>query len=389
MLATTEVPESVSSSELPPYFEDEGLDEFFASLNHSCYAHATPIPNDGVPYCPRVFDGWSCWNSTPAGHLAYAPCPEFVTGFDPRRIAFKVCTEDGSWYKHPSTDKPWSNYTTCVDMDDLNLRKMIITLYITGYAVSMVFLACSLLIFVAFRSLQCTRITIHKNLFASFLIDNILWIVWFSIMYKPEVLVENSFLCQTLHVVLHWFLVCNYFWMFCEGLHLHTVLVQAFIDEEKMIKWFYLIGWGIPTVLTLIYAAVRSQFHVDTEHCWINDSVFTIILSGPACLSLIINFVFLINILRILVTKLRSVTEQSTNQTRKAVRATLILIPLLGLHYLVTPFRPEPGSQGEDVYQMISAAVTSFQGLAVSLLFCFLNGEVLNALRRKLTISRV
>jgi len=46
---------------------------------------------------------------------------------------------------------------------------------------------------------------------------------------------------------------------------------------------------------------------------------------------------------------------------RKAVRATLILIPLLGLQYVLTPFRPPPGSPGEAVYEILAAIFTSFQ----------------------------
>ncbi|KAK4023994.1 hypothetical protein OUZ56_009385 [Daphnia magna] len=41
--------------------------------------------------------------------------------------------------------------------------------------------------------------------------------------------------------------------------------------------------------------------------------------------------------------------------------ATLILLPLLGLHYVVMPFRPEAGAPGEIAYQIVSAIFTSFQ----------------------------
>lgn len=34
-------------------------------------------------FCPGTWDGWLCWPDTPAGKSAYAPCPTFVTGFDP------------------------------------------------------------------------------------------------------------------------------------------------------------------------------------------------------------------------------------------------------------------------------------------------------------------
>lgn len=33
----------------------------------------------------------------------------------------KTCLPDGSWFKHPDSNKTWSNYTTCVDLDDLKV----------------------------------------------------------------------------------------------------------------------------------------------------------------------------------------------------------------------------------------------------------------------------
>lgn len=42
-------------------------------------------------------------------------------------------------------------------------------------------------------------------------------------------------------------------------------------------------------------------------------------------------------------------------------RATLLLVPLLGLQYVLTPFRPEPGHPFENAYEVISALTASFQ----------------------------
>jgi calcitonin receptor-like len=45
----------------------------------------------------------------------------------------------------------------------------------------------------------------------------------------------------------------------------------------------------------------------------------------------------------------------------QALRATLLLVPLLGLHYLVTPFRPSENHPWEGVYEVTSAITASFQ----------------------------
>lgn len=41
--------------------------------------------------------------------------------------------------------------------------------------------------------------------------------------------------------------------------------------------------------------------------------------------------------------------------------ATLLLVPLLGMQYILTPFRPEEGAKGASAYELISAVIISFQ----------------------------
>ncbi|KFB43711.1 AGAP001175-PA-like protein [Anopheles sinensis] len=52
------------------------------------------------------------------------------------------------------------------------------------------------------------------------------WIVWYKFVVEdPDVLKANVGWCVGLHILLHYLMLVNYFWMFCEGLHLHLVLV--------------------------------------------------------------------------------------------------------------------------------------------------------------------
>ncbi|XP_047490795.1 calcitonin gene-related peptide type 1 receptor-like isoform X1 [Penaeus chinensis] len=345
-----------------------------------------PLPDLALgPYCPRIFDGWSCWNDTPAGTRAFVQCPDFIPGFDPDRKGHKDCEEGGQWFSDPRTNRTWSNYTTCVDMSILKFHQGVNTVYISGYSVSLIALCISLFIFFYYKSLNCKRVTIHKNLFLSFIINNSMWLMWFFfVVNDPAVVNENGTGCQVLHVFLHYFMVSNYFWMFCEGLYLHTLLVVAFVAEDKIMKWFYLLGWGAPAVCAVAYGVARGSDAEQSMHCWMEDSNYNYILNVPVVVSMLLNLFFLVNIVRVLVTKLRAVnTAPHTNSTKKAVRATLILIPLLGLHYLLIPFRPPEGSTGEAIYHFISAFAASFQGLGVSLLFCFFNGEVLAIFKKK------
>lgn len=39
-------------------------------------------------------------------------------------FAHKLCEAGGAWFRHPETNKTWSNYTTCVNLDDFEVTKL-------------------------------------------------------------------------------------------------------------------------------------------------------------------------------------------------------------------------------------------------------------------------
>ncbi|XP_043593233.1 calcitonin receptor-like isoform X6 [Bombus pyrosoma] len=348
--------------------------------------NSTPPPE---PYCRMTFDGWSCWPNTPAGTTVYAPCPNFITGFDASLQAHKYCESNGTWFRHPESDQVWSNYTTCVNLQDLSWQQGISGLYEAGYAISLVALLLSLGILTYFRSLRCARTTLHMNLFASFAVNNALWLVWYRcIVANTDLLLNNEITCRLLHIILHYFLLTNYAWMLCEGFYLHTLLVSAFTSEHKLVKWLMGLGWPVPAVIVTIYASLRatSDDPADTGQCWINEGNYMNVLVYPVCVSTLLNVLFLFNIVRVLLMKLRAgptIGTQPSRSMRQAFRATLLLVPLLGLHYLVIPFRPPKNHPWEQFYEVLSAITASFQGLCVAVLFCFCNGEVIAQFKRR------
>jgi calcitonin receptor-like len=46
--------------------------------------------------------------------------------------------------------------------------------------------------------------------------------------------------------------------MLCEGFYLHTVLVAAFVSEQKLVRWLIAIGWGAPAIFIVIYSCFRG-----------------------------------------------------------------------------------------------------------------------------------
>ncbi|EZA57760.1 Calcitonin gene-related peptide type 1 receptor [Ooceraea biroi] len=304
-------------------------------------------------------------------------------------MAHKYCELNGTWFRHPESNQIWSNYTTCVNMQDLSWQQGINGIYEVGYAISLVALLLSLGILTYFRSLRCARITLHMNLFSSFAINNALWLIWYRVIVaNTDLLLSNGIPCHVLHVLLHYFLLTNYAWMLCEGFYLHTLLVSAFTSEHKLVNWLMGLGWPVPAVIVTLYTALRaaSDDPADTEQCWINEGNYMNVLVYPVCVSTMLNLLFLFNIVRVLLMKLRAGPAIGTRPSRsmlQAFRATLLLVPLLGLHYLVIPFRPPKDHPWEHFYEVLSAITASFQGLCVAVLFCFCNGEVIAQFKRK------
>ena len=61
---------------------------------------------------------------------------------------------------------------------------------------------------------------------------------------------------------------------------------------------------------------------------------------------------------------------------RKAVRATTILLPLLGLTYVLMITSPGKDRISVSIYVYFNAVLQSTQGLVVAICYCFVNGEV-------------
>nr|QZD25053.1 GPCR20 [Spodoptera exigua] len=339
-------------------------------------------------YCEGTFDSWLCWPPTPANTTAYRACPDFVPGFSPDLLAHKECTANGTWWQHPQTGRPWSNYTTCVKPEDD--VSDIIAVYEAGYSVSLVALLLSLAILLYFKSLRCARITVHMNLFASFAANNALWLLWYGLVVRsPATLTASPAWCRVLNAALQYALLTNYTWMLCEGLYLHTVLVSAFVSERRLLRALLALGWLLPLSSAAVYAGRRAAGHEPL--CWMDEGTPRLELAVLACGAVLLNVAFLCNIVRVLCTKLRAGGSvggaggpaRPSATALHALRATCLLAPLLGMQYLLMPFRPDHTARWWLAYEYVSALTTSLQGLCVAVLYCFCNGEVLAQLRRR------
>lgn len=68
-----------------------------------------------------------------------------------------------------------------------------------------------------------------------------LWFSLLTVLLKSISLQTSCKVSQFIHLYLFG---CNYFWMLCEGIYLHTLIVVAVFAQKQHLIWYYLLGWG-------------------------------------------------------------------------------------------------------------------------------------------------
>ncbi|MGH0183930.1 UNVERIFIED_CONTAM: hypothetical protein FKN15_013561 [Acipenser sinensis] len=109
------------------------------------------------------------------------------------------------------------------------------------------------------------------------------------------------------------------------------------------------------------------------------------IIRSPIIFSILINFFIFIRIIQILVSKLRAHQMRYTDYKFQLAKSTLILIPLLGIHKMVLALVTDEHAKGtlRHVKLFYELFFSSFQGLLVAILYCFVNKEVQSELLKK------
>lgn len=348
---------------------------------------STPLEGHD-PHCPASWDLILCWPPTRPGALAVQQCLEELNGikYDPTGNASRWCFPNGTWSR--------TNYSLCKDVvvsgpeleaAEAGAVEFVTMVYQVGYGLSLVALAFAVLIFVSFKDLHCLRNSIHTNLMFAYIMADLTWILNNSVQTSHI----DSDHCLLLLVLYHYFHLTTFTWMFVEGLYLYILVVETFTRENVRLRCYVLIGWGSPMVFVSLWAVARCLSPPPTlgwqvDYCsWMLAHWSDWLFQAPALVVLGINSVFLIVIMWVLITKLRSATSLETQQSRKATKALLVLIPLLGMTYVLTIAAPPAEATGSAVYAAVRAFLLSTQGMSVALLYCFLNAEVRRALHHR------
>ncbi|XP_034240156.1 secretin receptor-like isoform X2 [Thrips palmi] len=368
-------------------------------------------------WCPMAWDGLACWNATPAGHTAAMPCPSYIAGFDMQENATRRCLADGTWFVNLTMNRTWTNYSMCAPHDvatvvvslpdsgnnsllDSSLP-IVKTMSQVGYSLSLVSLVAASAVLATIKKLRCPRNMLHLHLFASFIMR-----AFFSLLKSglfvdgiglpSDLLLKDggnvfvdryeNWVCKLITSLWQYFIMANYSWILMEGLYLHNLIFLALFSDTSSIRLYVALGWGLPSVF--VVAWVVTRIYVDNGLCWTTNenAVIFLLVRVPITVSIVVNFLLFLNIIRMLMKKLQASICDETRRHRRWAKSTLVLMPLFGAHYALflgmsygvhnQASKSRGDEMVETIWLFLDQAFASFQGFFVAVLFCFMNGEV-------------
>uniref|UniRef100_A0A7N8X133 Glucagon like peptide 2 receptor n=1 Tax=Mastacembelus armatus TaxID=205130 RepID=A0A7N8X133_9TELE len=345
---------------------------------------ATGAPSKTGNYCRGTFDTFVCWPHSSPGNVS-VPCPSYLPWINSSRRAHRECLENGRWRWRENSSEPWRDDSEFLS----NAFTITHQLWINAFL--------KMLVYLLTRKLHCTRNYIHMNLFVSFILramaviskEIILYVMYSNLpqddpgwnSYSSSTI---ALLCKFSKVCMEYFVACNYFWLLVEAIFLHTLLFTAVLTKGRLLKKYMLLGWGTPVLFVTPWTVVKIIY--ENTECWsIVNRWFWWIIRGPITLSVLVIFFIFIKILMLLLSKLKADQVKFTDYRYSLARATLVLIPLLGIHEVVFTVLIDECMEGSSRYarNFINLTLSSFQGFLVAALYCFANGEVQTELKKR------
>ncbi|XP_075889229.1 glucagon receptor [Nelusetta ayraudi] len=394
-----------SSIQVSPAVLMDKLKESWKLYMMECDHNNSQEPPSVGLVCNRTFDNYACWPDGLPNTTVSVPCPWYLPWYHKVQhgVVYQDCDASGRWVTVKNTSE--CNFTDSSPQYYGHIQVM----YTVGYSLSLVALVLALCILIFFRKLHCMRNNIHMNLFASFILRALSILIKDALleatnqvdrsrdqeqgfpqasMPPVELLVNNEMTisCRIAVVMMQYSIMANSYWLLVEGIYLHNLLVIT-VFTERNFKIYLCIGWGTPLIFLVPW--VTAKYLYENQECWeqnINMNFWWIIRS-PILLAVVINFLIFIHIIKILVSKLRAHQMRYTDYKFRLAKSTLTLIPLLGIHQVVFIFLTDESTNASSSLRLtklfIDLFLSSFQGLLVAILYCFVNKEVQSEILKK------
>uniref|UniRef100_A0A4W6EM82 Adhesion G-protein coupled receptor G6 n=1 Tax=Lates calcarifer TaxID=8187 RepID=A0A4W6EM82_LATCA len=264
-----------------------------------------------------------------------------------------------------------------------------------GCGVSAIFSAATLLTYIAFEKLRRDYPSkILMNLSASLLGLNMVFLLdgWLASL-------DIDWLCKSVAVFLHYFLLTSFTWMGLESIHMYIALVKVFNTYiRRYILKFCIVGWGFPAVLVGIVVAVDSEFYEvqgygkdnsseGSSFCWIQKPViFYTTCVGYFCVMFLLNVaMFIVVMLQICGRNGKRSNRTLREEVLRNLRSAISLTFLLGMTWGFALFSWGP-VQLAFIY--LFTIFNSLQGLFIFIFHCALKENVQKQWRRYFCCGR-
>uniref|UniRef100_A0A8C6K2J2 Uncharacterized protein n=1 Tax=Melopsittacus undulatus TaxID=13146 RepID=A0A8C6K2J2_MELUD len=156
----------------------------------------------------------------------------------------------------------------------------------TTVSISLVALLITFILLVLIRTLRSNLHSIHKNLVAALFFSELVFLIGIN-------QTENPFVCTVIAILLHYFYMSTFAWMFVEQLHIYRMLTEVRNINFGHMRFYYVVGWGIPAIITGLAVGLDPQGYGNPDFCWLSVHD-TLIWSFAGPIIIVINAVIFI-----------------------------------------------------------------------------------------------
>ncbi|XP_036134132.1 cadherin EGF LAG seven-pass G-type receptor 1 [Molossus molossus] len=223
------------------------------------------------------------------------------------------------------------------------------------------------------RTLRSNLHSAHRNLVGALFLSQLVFVVGIA-------RTGNPFLCTVVAIVLHYVYMSTFAWTFVESLHIYRMLSEARNIDAGPMRFYYVVGWGIPAIVTGLAVGLDPKGYGNPDFCWLSlrDTLIWS-FAGPIGAVIIVNTVIFVLSAKV------SCQRKHHYYERKGIlsllRTAFLLLLLISATWLLGLLAVN--SDGLTFHYLF-AVFSCLQGLSVLLLHCVLNREVRKHLKEVL-----
>uniref|UniRef100_A0A8D2LN81 Cadherin EGF LAG seven-pass G-type receptor 1 n=1 Tax=Varanus komodoensis TaxID=61221 RepID=A0A8D2LN81_VARKO len=242
----------------------------------------------------------------------------------------------------------------------------------TTVSISLVALLLTFILLVLIRTLRSNLHSIHKNLVAALFFSELVFLIGIN-------QTENPFVCTVIAILLHYFYMSTFAWMFVEQLHIYRMLTEVRNINFGHMRFYYVMGWGIPAIITGLAVGLDPQGYGNPDFCWLSVHD-TLIWSFAGPIVIVINFV--IFILAVKASCKRRQRSLEKTGVISVLRTAFLLLLLISATWLLGLM-----AVNSDVmtFHYLFAIFSCLQGLFIFFFHCIFNKEVRKHLKNTFT----